>query len=77
MKIDTPRISYLTAAATTYAALRKERRRNIINVTKLDRKSEGAQCRDLRFASGTRFAVWLANLARGVLEHDVGKHGCI
>jgi hypothetical protein len=37
------RISYLaTLVTTTYAALRKERRRNFINATKLDRKSGGA-----------------------------------
>jgi hypothetical protein len=39
----------LRLATTTHAALRKERRRNLISVTKLDRKSGGAEWRDLRF----------------------------
>jgi hypothetical protein len=35
-----PRISYVAAPKTaTYAALRKESRKNFINATKLDRKS--------------------------------------
>jgi len=37
------RISYFAALkTTTYAALRKESRRNFINATELDRKSGGA-----------------------------------
>jgi hypothetical protein len=37
------RISYFAAlTTTTYAALRKERRKNLINATDLDRKSGGA-----------------------------------
>ena len=42
------RISYLALlATTTCAALRKESRMQIIEATGLDRKSEGAQWRDL------------------------------
>jgi hypothetical protein len=44
------RISYLAAlTTTTYAALRKERRTKFINATGLNRKSGGAQWRDLQF----------------------------
>jgi hypothetical protein len=42
------RISYFTELkTTTYAALRKESRRNFINATELNRKSGGAKWRDL------------------------------
>ena len=45
------RISYFALlATTTCAALRKESRMQIIKATGLDRKSGGAQWRDLRFS---------------------------
>jgi hypothetical protein len=44
------RISYFAAlTTTTYAALRKESRRIFINATELERKSGGAEWRDLLF----------------------------
>jgi hypothetical protein len=44
------RISYFALLATsTSAALRKESRMQIMKATSLDRKSGGAQWRDLRF----------------------------
>jgi hypothetical protein len=45
------RISYIALLeTTTYATLRKERRRNLINATPLNRKSGGAKPRDLQFS---------------------------
>ncbi len=38
------------AQSTTYAVFLKENRTMLINATDLDRKSGGAQWRDLRFA---------------------------
>jgi hypothetical protein len=43
------RISYLAAlTTTTYTALHKESRMNFINATELNRKSGGAEWRDLQ-----------------------------
>jgi len=48
------RISYFALpATTTYAALLKESRTEYINATVLDRKSGGAQWRDLRFSGSS------------------------
>ena len=47
------RISYFALlATTTCAALRRESRMQLINAAGLDRKSGGAQWRDLRFSPG-------------------------
>jgi hypothetical protein len=44
------RISYFAElTTTTYAALREESGMNFINATNFDRKSGGAEWRDLRF----------------------------
>jgi hypothetical protein len=50
----------------TCAALRKESRKNFINATKLDRKSGGAEWRDLRFCWFSRrlYLPCLKNLRR-------------
>jgi hypothetical protein len=49
-----PRISYLAELATTTdAALREESRTRFINATTLNRKSGGAEWRDLRFYQST------------------------
>jgi hypothetical protein len=49
------RISYFAELTTTTdAALRKESRRNFINATELDRKSGGAEWRDLQLFSPPR-----------------------
>jgi hypothetical protein len=49
------RISYFASLTTTTdAALREESRRNLINAIELDRKSGGAQWRDLQSYGDTQ-----------------------